>query len=97
MATGFYFCTFLSTLLPSVVWQQEEHPAHKNSVMRCWHGFLSGAKCKWLAYGSADATATPASAKSRMVILLVVAHPGSPRQGCKMVVVVVVVVTLILA
>ena len=30
-------------------------------VMRYWHGYLSGAKCKWLAYGLADATATPSS------------------------------------
>ena len=32
-------------------------------VMRCWHGYryLSGAKCKWLAYGLADATAPPPS------------------------------------
>ena len=29
--------------------------------MRCWHGYLSGAKCKWLAYGPADATAIPSS------------------------------------
>ena len=37
-------------------------------VMRCWHGYLSGAKCKWYAYGSADSTpSSPTSAKSRMV------------------------------
>ena len=29
--------------------------------MRCWRGYLSGARCKWLAYGPADATATPSS------------------------------------
>jgi len=28
-------------------------------VMRYWHGYLSGAKCKWFAYGPADASATP--------------------------------------
>ena len=33
----------------------------KSWVMRCWRGYLSGAKCKWLAYGPADATATPLS------------------------------------
>ena len=36
-------------------------------VMRCWCGYLSGARCKWFA---ADATATPsslASLKSRLV------------------------------
>jgi len=29
----------------------------KNRVVGCWHGFLSGARCR-LAYGPADATAT---------------------------------------
>jgi len=29
----------------------------KNSVVRCWHGYLSGTRCR-LAYGPADATAT---------------------------------------
>jgi len=36
----------------------------------CWHGHLSAARCKWFAYGPADATATPsslASLKSRLV------------------------------
>jgi len=49
---------------------QEEHPVCKNWVMRCWRGCLSGVRCKWFAYGPADATATPsslASLKSRMV------------------------------
>ena len=35
-----------------------------------WAGHLSGARCKWFAYGPADATATPSSlapVKSRMV------------------------------
>jgi len=39
-------------------------------VMRCWHGYLSATRCKWFAYGPADATATPsslASLKSRLV------------------------------
>ena len=33
----------------------------KTSVMRCWHGCLSGMKCIWLAYGPANATATALS------------------------------------
>ena len=37
---------------------QEEHPACKNEVMRCWRGYLSGMRCKWFAYGPADVTAT---------------------------------------
>ena len=43
----------------------------KNWVMRYWHGYLSGARCKWFAYSLADATATPsslASLKSGMVL-----------------------------
>ena len=42
----------------------------ENQVMRYWRDHLSGAKCRWFAYGPADATATPsslASFKSRMV------------------------------
>ena len=52
------------TMLPSafsaltlLVGCQEEHPACKNWVMRCWCGYLSGARCRLFAYGPADATA----------------------------------------
>jgi len=58
--------------LTLLVGQQEEHLAHKkvNRVMRCWRGYLSGAKCRWSAYGPADVTTTSslASFKSRMVL-----------------------------
>ena len=37
----------------------------KNWIMSCWCNYLSGAKCKWLAYGPADVT--PASVKSRVI------------------------------
>jgi len=30
-------------------------------VVEYWHGYLSGARSKWFAYGPADATATPSS------------------------------------
>ena len=33
--------------LTLLVAHQEEHPACKDRVMRCWHGCLSGATCKW--------------------------------------------------
>jgi len=33
--------------LPCLVGRQEEHPACKKWVMRCWRGYLSGARCKW--------------------------------------------------
>ena len=44
------------TALTLLVGRQEEHPACKNWVMRCWCGYLSGARCRLLAYGPADAT-----------------------------------------
>jgi len=36
-------------------------PAYKKYEIRCWRGYPSGVKCKWCAYGPADATATPSS------------------------------------
>jgi len=38
---------------------QEEHPAVKNWVIRCWHYHRSGARCRWFACSRVDATATP--------------------------------------
>ena len=43
--------------LTLLVWRQKGHPACKNRVVGCWHGYLSGARCR-LAYFPADATAT---------------------------------------
>ena len=44
--------------LTLLVGRQEGHPACKKlGVVGCWHGYLSGARCR-LAYGPADATAT---------------------------------------
>ena len=43
----------------TVFWRQQEHPACKNWVMRCWCGYLSGARWRLFAYGPADATAVP--------------------------------------
>ena len=41
-----------------LVSRQEEHPACKKLIVAgCWHGYLSGARCR-LAYGPADTTAT---------------------------------------
>ena len=41
-----------------LVGQQERHPACKrNWVVGCWHGYLSGVRCR-LAYGPAEAAAT---------------------------------------
>ena len=46
----------VSTLL---VGCQEQHQACKNWPMRCWCGYLSGARCRLFAYGPADVTAIP--------------------------------------
>ena len=43
----------------------------KKWLMRCWRGYLYAARCKWFAYGPADATASPlslASVKFRLVL-----------------------------
>ena len=49
-------CAFSASTL--LVGRQEEHPACKNWVMRCWCGYLSAARCRLFAYGPADATAS---------------------------------------
>ena len=63
-------------LLPSVLWycwlgvRKSIRPV-KTWVTRCLCGYLSGARCKWFAYGWVDATATPpslTSLKSRLVL-----------------------------
>jgi len=65
-----------------LVGRQEVHAACKNWVVRYWHGYLSGARCRWFAYGLADATATPSSlapVTSRNGFnFLVPAYPGCP-------------------
>jgi len=53
-----------------MIWHQEEHPACKKWAIRCWHGYLSRARCKWFPCGPAVAAASPsgvASLKSRLV------------------------------
>jgi len=72
--------------LTALVGRQEGHPAWKNWVVRYWHGYLSGVRCRWFRFGPADATATPSSlapVKSRMVYL---SGAGLPRlfwkNGC---------------
>jgi len=67
--------------------------------MRCWCGYLSGARCRLFAYGPADATAIPktpsylASFKSRLVLpfwywLTQVVLENRPLTRCNRVVVV---------
>jgi len=49
-----------------LVGRQEGHPACKNWVVRYWRGYLSGVRCKWFAYGPADATAIPSSRSGKI-------------------------------
>ena len=63
-----------------LVGQQEGHSTCKKLGGGCWHGYLSGARCR-LAYGPADATALTVSSFSKIQIgftFLVPAHLGSP-------------------
>jgi len=43
----------------------------------CWYGYLSESRCKWFAYGPADATATPIKIQNASAFL-VPAYPGCP-------------------
>ena len=82
-----FWCHCTPLLVPSVLWRcwfvirKGIRPA-ENWVMRYWHGYLSGATCKWFAYGPSDATVTPsslASLKSRMAFtFLVPSYRGCP-------------------
>jgi len=70
-------CSFLIILhtfsaLTLLAGWQEGHLACKSWVVRYWHGYLCGARCKRFAYGPSDVTATASSlvpVKSRMVYL----------------------------
>ena len=63
--------------VPSVLWRcwlggRNGIRPVKNWVVRYWHGYLSEVRCKWFAYGLANATATTSSlapVKSSMVYL----------------------------
>ena len=77
-------------IVPSVLWRcwlggRKGIRPLKNRVVRCWHGCLSGARCRH-ACGPEDATATHtlslASAKSRLgFTFLVPAHQGIPGKS----------------
>ena len=50
-----FYILMVSQCFDAVGWAAGS--AVKNSVVGCWHGYLSGARCR-LAYDPADATAT---------------------------------------
>ena len=52
-----YQLSYAFSALTLLVGRQERHPACKKLSGGCWHGYLSGARCR-LAYGPADANAT---------------------------------------
>ena len=79
--------------LPSVLWcccliSRKGIQPVKNYVVGCWHGYLSGARCR-LAYVPALPLPLIVSCFSKIQIgfnFLVLAHPGNPRNralnGC---------------
>ena len=72
MSTVWYLLLIAFIALSLLVGRQEGHPACKNWVVRYWRGHLCEVRCKWFAYGPADAIASPSSlapVKSRMVYL----------------------------
>jgi len=78
-----YISKYAFSALMLLVGRQEGHLPCRNWVVRYRHGYLSGARCKWFAYGPADAIATPLSlapVKSRMVYL---PGAGLPRLSWK--------------
>ena len=85
-----YESCFLSTeissvLLPSVLWhcwlgdRKSIRPV-KNWVMTWWCGYVSRARCKWFAYGPANATDTTSSCASDWFNL---SDVGLPRLSWK--------------
>jgi len=78
-----FYCPYAFSALTLLVGCQEDHPTHKNLCDEVLVWLSSGVKCKYLAYGSADATVTPSSLLQQnpeWFILLVPTQPGSPRQ-----------------
>jgi len=67
--------------LTLLVGRQEEHPVCK--IIEWWGGYLSGVRCKWFAYGPADATVTPSSLASLKSRLVYVSGTGLPRLSWK--------------
>ena len=66
-----------SLLEHSVFWCYWLGGKKGNWVMRYWHGYLSGTRCKWFAYGPADATAMSCFIKIQNgSAFLVSAYPG---------------------
>ena len=75
----------LYIFLPSVLWRcwlssRKGIRPVKNLVVGCWHGYLSGARCR-LAYGPVDATVSCFGKIQIGFAFLVLAYLGSPGKG----------------
>jgi len=79
-----YQSIYSSVLLPSMLCRcwlggRKSIQPIKTWVLRCWHGYLSEVRCKWLAHDLVGTTATPASLlqwNPEWFILLVPAYSG---------------------
>ena len=82
-----YWQIDLTKVVPSVLWRcwlggRKGIRPVKNWVVGCWHGYLSGARCR-LAYAQLMPLPLTVSCSSKIQIgftFLVPAHPGSPGQ-----------------
>ena len=79
---------FAFSALTLLVGRQEGHPASNNRVVRCWHGYLSGSRCR-LDVAQLMPLPLTVSCFSKIQIgftFLVPAHLGSPGKeplnGC---------------
>ena len=79
---GYRLCLQCFDAVGWAVWRASDLSKLSAEVLASWRGYLSGARCKWFAYGPADSTATPSSLapiKSRMVYLPGAGlYPGCP-------------------
>ena len=80
-STVFFWLIHIS-LLPSVHWRcwsgcRKGIRSVKNWVVGCWHGYLSGARCR-LAYGPADATASHCLLLQQNPVWFYLSSTGSP-------------------
>ena len=77
-----FFCLHAFSALTLLVGHQEEHPACKKLSVRCWHDYLSGARCKWFCIWSSCCHCHPVIScfiKIQIALtFLVLAYPGCP-------------------
>jgi len=62
----YVMCINAFSALTLLVGQREGHPACKNWVVTYWRVYLSGARCKWFAYGPAASSSYLVPIKSRL-------------------------------